>query len=164
MKSDSSRPWPRGLRREAAADYIGVSATKFDDWVARGIMPKPKRQDGVVVWDRLALDAAFDDLPSDGEQRGGWARSVEAEPRQAPIPPPVPSRPAPKTSRAARQETKVQATLDALAAVHALPDDVPWRQLDCCAMGFARGEFEFHSARCKAMKDQRGAEAKSSSS
>lgn len=162
MRSDDSPPWPRGLRREAAAAYIGVGATKFDDWVARGIMPKPKRQDGVVVWDRLALDAAFDDLPSEGEQRGGWVRSDDPKPAPAPAPPPVPSKPAPKTSRAARQEAKFQATLDALAAVHALPDDVPWRRLDCCTMGSARGEFEFHSARCKAMKDQRGADAKSS--
>jgi hypothetical protein len=74
MTPESQRPWPRGLRREAAAAYIGVGTTKFDDWVARGLMPKPKRQDGVVVWDRLALDAAFDDLPSEGESRRGAER------------------------------------------------------------------------------------------
>ena len=54
---------PRGLRRSSAAAYVGVSATKFDDWVARGLMPQPKRVDGIVVWDRLEIDAAFDDLP-----------------------------------------------------------------------------------------------------
>lgn len=26
-------------------------------------MPAPKQQDGVVVWDRIGLDAAFDALP-----------------------------------------------------------------------------------------------------
>jgi predicted DNA-binding transcriptional regulator AlpA len=56
---------PRGLRRDVAAAYVGVSLSKFDDWVSRGLMPRPKRQDGVIVWDRLALDAAFEDLPSD---------------------------------------------------------------------------------------------------
>jgi hypothetical protein len=56
----------RGLRREEAAAYIGVSATKFDDCVAREVMPNPKRQDGVVLWDVLILDVAFVALPDDG--------------------------------------------------------------------------------------------------
>jgi hypothetical protein len=30
--------------------------------VADGRMPKPKRVDGRVIWDRLRLDAAFSDL------------------------------------------------------------------------------------------------------
>ena len=54
---------PRGLRRPDAAAYVGISPTKFDEWVARGVMPSPKRVDGVVIWDRQTLDAAFDDLP-----------------------------------------------------------------------------------------------------
>ena len=53
---------PRGLRREDAAAYIGVSPSKFDQWVERGVMPKPKRVDRIVLWDRKALDAAFDAL------------------------------------------------------------------------------------------------------
>jgi hypothetical protein len=62
-----SQALPRGLRRPDAAAYIGVSPAKFDQWVERGIMPKPKRQDGVVVWDRLKLDLAFAELPGDEE-------------------------------------------------------------------------------------------------
>lgn len=54
---------PRGLRRGDAAWYVGVSPSKLDDWVARRIMPEPKQQDGVVVWDRFALDVAIDALP-----------------------------------------------------------------------------------------------------
>jgi predicted DNA-binding transcriptional regulator AlpA len=57
---------PRGLRREAAADWVGVSPTKFDELVKDGRMPKPKRVDGVVVWDRYRLDAAFEALPDEG--------------------------------------------------------------------------------------------------
>lgn len=53
---------PRGMSRDEAARYIGVSATKFDDLVADGRMPQPKRIDGRVVWDRLRLDAAFSEL------------------------------------------------------------------------------------------------------
>lgn len=55
----------RGLRREEAAAYVGVSPTKFDDWVERKLMPKPKRIDGVVVWDRFQLDIYFDALPDE---------------------------------------------------------------------------------------------------
>jgi excisionase family DNA binding protein len=56
---------PRGMSRDEAARYIGVGATKFDEMVADGRMPKPKRVDGRVIWDRLRLDAAFTDLPDD---------------------------------------------------------------------------------------------------
>jgi len=54
---------PRGLSRDEAARYVGVSSTKFDDLVTRGDMPKPKRIDGRVIWDRFALDMAFNSLP-----------------------------------------------------------------------------------------------------
>lgn len=57
---------PRGLSREEAAAYVGVSATKFEQMVVDGRMPKPKRIDGRKVWDRLRLDAAFSALPSEG--------------------------------------------------------------------------------------------------
>ncbi|HVZ36154.1 MAG TPA: hypothetical protein VG963_27185, partial [Polyangiaceae bacterium] len=57
---------PRGLRREAAAAYVGVSATKFDQLVRDGRMPRPIRIDGCRVWSRLALDRAFDALDQSG--------------------------------------------------------------------------------------------------
>lgn len=56
---------PRGLDREEAARYIGVKTTKFDEMVADGRMPKPKRVDGRVIWDRFKLDVAFTDLPEE---------------------------------------------------------------------------------------------------
>lgn len=56
---------PRGLSRDEAARYVGVGTTKFDEMVADGRMPKPKRIDGRVVWDRLKVEAAFSDLPDD---------------------------------------------------------------------------------------------------
>lgn len=69
MRADTISYTPRGLCREAAARYIGVSPTKFDELVADRRMPKPKRIDGRVVWDRIALDASFSDLPDDGGNR-----------------------------------------------------------------------------------------------
>ncbi len=69
MKGDGLAYPPRGLSREEAARYIGVGATKFDALVSDGRMPKPKRVDGRTVWDRLALDAYFSDLPDEGVNR-----------------------------------------------------------------------------------------------
>lgn len=61
--ADSLSYAPRGLSREEAARYVGVGTTKFDEMVKDGRMPKPKRVDGRTVWDRVALDVAFTDLP-----------------------------------------------------------------------------------------------------
>ncbi len=55
---------PRGLARELAARYVGVGITKFDEMVADGRMPGPKLIDRRKVWDKDALDSAFDELPS----------------------------------------------------------------------------------------------------
>lgn len=65
-RADSIAYAPRGLSRDEAARWIGVGCSKFDEMVNDGRMPRPKRIDGRVVWDRLALDAAFTDLPQDG--------------------------------------------------------------------------------------------------
>lgn len=64
---------PRGLSRVQAAAYIGVSASLFDEMVNDGRMPKPKRINGRVVWDRLQLDAAFAELPHDREEDDEWS-------------------------------------------------------------------------------------------
>jgi hypothetical protein len=59
-----SRPIPRrGLSRDEAAMYIGVSSGKFDAMLADGRMPVPRRIDGRKVWDIHDLDLAFDALP-----------------------------------------------------------------------------------------------------
>lgn len=63
MKSDPYPYPPRGMNREEAARYIGVGTTKFDELVKDGRMPKGKRIDGRVVWDRYKLDVSFTDLP-----------------------------------------------------------------------------------------------------
>ena len=58
-------PTPRrGLSREEAAKYIGVSATKFDELVAGGHMPSPKkRDDGQKVWDVQQIDQTLAEQP-----------------------------------------------------------------------------------------------------
>jgi predicted DNA-binding transcriptional regulator AlpA len=64
--SDALSYPPRGMDRIEAARYIGVGVTKFDEMVDDRRMPRPKRVDGRKVWDRIALDAAFTDLPTSG--------------------------------------------------------------------------------------------------
>jgi hypothetical protein len=48
--------------------YIGISASKFDELVRDGQMPRPKRIDTRKIWDVRDLDVAFDSLPDDNDQ------------------------------------------------------------------------------------------------
>ena len=57
---------PRGVSRAAAAEYLGIGASLFDELVADGRMPKPKMANTRTLWDTLALDQAFDELPTRG--------------------------------------------------------------------------------------------------
>ena len=54
---------PRGMNRMEAARYIGVGTTLFDELVADGRMPKPRRVNARTIWDREELDDAFSALP-----------------------------------------------------------------------------------------------------
>ena len=60
--NDNTPHWPRGLRRKLAAEYIGVSQSLWDTMVEAGEMPKPKRFHGRTIWDKIAVDRAFDIL------------------------------------------------------------------------------------------------------
>jgi hypothetical protein len=57
----------RGLSREEAAMYLGISPSKFDDLRKDGRVGGPRLIDGRKVWDIRALDQAFDDLPYEGQ-------------------------------------------------------------------------------------------------
>lgn len=49
---------PRGLSRDEAAAYCGLSPTGFDEWVKRRIVPGPIP--GTQRWDLKAIDVALD--------------------------------------------------------------------------------------------------------
>jgi predicted DNA-binding transcriptional regulator AlpA len=67
------RPVPRrGLSREEAAMYIGISPSKFDELVRDRRMPAPVKIDGRKVWDIRHLDLAFDDLPRENPASNTW--------------------------------------------------------------------------------------------
>jgi hypothetical protein len=60
------RPVPRrGLSREEAAIYLGISPVKFDDLRRDGKVPAPRLIGERKVWDIHELDLAFDELPRD---------------------------------------------------------------------------------------------------
>ena len=71
-------PTRRGLHREEAAAYVGVSPSTFDKMMADGLMPSALAVYGRKVWDVRALDWAFDALPGgaasaqDDPDDGGW--------------------------------------------------------------------------------------------
>lgn len=62
---------PRGLSRVQAAAYVGVSPSLFDEMVADGRMPGPKRINARTVWDRTQVDEAFAALP-DTDEANPW--------------------------------------------------------------------------------------------
>ena len=71
-----TRPVPRrGLSREESAMYIGVSPSLFDQMVADGRMPGPKLLNSRTIWDRWALDHAFETLP-DRDGRNPWDKGA----------------------------------------------------------------------------------------
>jgi hypothetical protein len=52
--------YARGLRAERAAAYLGMGKTKFLELVDKALLPKAVIIDGLRIWDRLDLDAAFE--------------------------------------------------------------------------------------------------------
>lgn len=58
----------RGLSRDEAASYLGISNSKFDQLRKDGRVGAPRLIDGRKVWDVHILDRDFDAFPSEGEQ------------------------------------------------------------------------------------------------
>jgi predicted DNA-binding transcriptional regulator AlpA len=55
----------RGLPRPDAAEYLGISPSKFSCLVRDGRLPSPRMIDCKKVWDRKELDEFFEALPFD---------------------------------------------------------------------------------------------------
>jgi hypothetical protein len=72
LQDDLAYP-PRAMKAERAAAYLDMSRSKFLELVEKERLPKPKIIDGLRVWDRLALEAAFNEFPdrSDGDSVEG---------------------------------------------------------------------------------------------
>lgn len=61
---------PRAFRAERAAAYLAMGKSKFLELVDEGRLPRPVRIDGITTWDRLELDAAYEQMKrEETEQR-----------------------------------------------------------------------------------------------
>jgi predicted DNA-binding transcriptional regulator AlpA len=78
LQDDLAYP-PRAMKAERAAAYLDMSRSKFLELVEAQRLPRPKIIDGIRVWDRLAVDAAFNDFPErgDGDSVGGRANTFD---------------------------------------------------------------------------------------
>jgi predicted DNA-binding transcriptional regulator AlpA len=56
---------PRGLSLLQSAHNVGLGPSLFIALMKMGKMPQPKLIGTQMIWDRRALDAAFDDLPKE---------------------------------------------------------------------------------------------------
>jgi hypothetical protein len=66
------------MRAERAAAYLDISRSKFLELVDADRLPKPKIIDGIRVWDRIGLEAAFGDFPDrDDADRVGRCNSFD---------------------------------------------------------------------------------------
>jgi predicted DNA-binding transcriptional regulator AlpA len=55
---------PRGMRMDRAAAYLDMSTSSFLRLVEQRRLPQGIMVGGMVIWDRLELDASFDNLKS----------------------------------------------------------------------------------------------------
>jgi predicted DNA-binding transcriptional regulator AlpA len=60
----------RGVDRDDAAIYVGVTLSTFDEMVSDGRMPKPIQIGDERVWDLDQLDKSFNRLA--GIERNPW--------------------------------------------------------------------------------------------
>ncbi|HWZ38154.1 MAG TPA: hypothetical protein VNY08_07635 [Bradyrhizobium sp.] len=62
--ADSLAYPPRGMRAERAAAYLDMSPASFLRLVDEKALPAGVHIKGMVVWDRLELDSAFENFKS----------------------------------------------------------------------------------------------------
>jgi hypothetical protein len=78
LQDDLAYP-PRAMKAERAAAYLDMSRSKFLELVDAQRLPMPKVIDGIRVWDRLALDSAFNDFSDrrEGDSLDGRRNSFD---------------------------------------------------------------------------------------
>jgi excisionase family DNA binding protein len=67
----------RGLSRKEAAEYVGVSPSKFDELRKAGRIPPPKVLDGRLIFTVERLDEFLDALPDENQtDNNEWTASL----------------------------------------------------------------------------------------
>lgn len=64
--------WPRRLRPEVAAVYVGESLSTFKNGVKSGLWPKPRRKGRIIYWNRPALDEFIDKQDGGNQDGSEW--------------------------------------------------------------------------------------------
>jgi predicted DNA-binding transcriptional regulator AlpA len=75
--ADSLAYPPRALRSDRAGAYLSMSESNFLRLVKAGRLPKGKRLDGIVFWDRVALDSFVENYEGDADEttvEDKWAK------------------------------------------------------------------------------------------
>jgi predicted DNA-binding transcriptional regulator AlpA len=67
---------PLAMRADDAASYLGMSRSKFLQLVGDGILPKPRRAHGLVLWERRELDFAFESEWHTVDERNTFDRVI----------------------------------------------------------------------------------------
>ena len=65
--ADSLAYPPRAMRADRAAAYLSMSTSMFLRLVDEGLMPQATKIRDMATWDRLDLDAAYDNLKDSSE-------------------------------------------------------------------------------------------------
>lgn len=62
---------PRAMRMDRAASYLDISRSMFLRLIDEGVLPPPTKIPGhdIATWDRLDLDARYDDWKSGSAPR-----------------------------------------------------------------------------------------------
>jgi predicted DNA-binding transcriptional regulator AlpA len=69
---------PKGMRADRAAAYLGMSKSEFLRLVEEGVFPKAKKIGTMAIWDRCALDVAFEVIAAVGDdERNSWDRVLD---------------------------------------------------------------------------------------
>jgi predicted DNA-binding transcriptional regulator AlpA len=68
--ADSLAYPPRAMRADRAAAYLSMSQSTFLRLVEEKLLPEPVKIKGMVSWDRLELDAAYEDFKKRGDDDG----------------------------------------------------------------------------------------------
>ena len=71
---------PRGVDLAAAARYLGLDPDAFLALVKSGNLPRPRRLGEAAVWDRVALDTAFEAASADEEP------ALKPQPKRTAVP------------------------------------------------------------------------------
>jgi predicted DNA-binding transcriptional regulator AlpA len=66
--ADSLAYPPRALRSDRAGAYLSMSESNFLRLVKAGRLPKGKKLDGIVFWDRVALDSFVENYEGEGDE------------------------------------------------------------------------------------------------